>query len=311
MSKAPQRVVATAPGKINLSLRVGGADERGYHALATVFHAVDLLETLEAQRPARPGELALTVDSRVRGDVPVDASNLALRAAELLRRETGTAGGATLHITKRVPIAGGMGGGSADAAAALVALNRLWQLDLPTAELMRLGAELGADVPFALLGGTALGTGTGTVLEPLESAGQCTWLLVTSDGHLSTPRVYATFDEQCLRAGRSPAVLPEPDQEQIRALRDGDPQELAATLANDLQAAACELDPRLRPALETAAAAGALGGLVSGSGPTLVFLAADGDHAAELAEHLRAAGHGQDHVITTGPARGARVVAED
>src|SRR5699024_2167134 len=174
MPPARHRVVVRAPGKINLSLGVGAVDERGYHALATVFQAVDLYETITA---VRAEELSLEVSSDVPGEVPLDGTNLALQAAELLRAEFSLREGAALHINKQVPIAGGMGGGSADAAATLVALDRLWGLGLSGERLRRLGARLGADVPFAMLGHTALGRGNGADLTTVLTHGEWTWLL--------------------------------------------------------------------------------------------------------------------------------------
>ena len=311
MSAAVRRVVATAPGKVNLSLRVGGADDRGYHALATVFQAVDLLETVEATLPQEPGRLSLSIDSRVRGEVPVDGSNLALRAAQLLRGETGTDLGAHLHITKRVPVAGGMGGGSADAAAALVALNRLWQLGLEREGLMRLGSQLGADVPFAVLGGTALGAGNGDQLRPVPAPAPLTWLLVAPGGHLSTPAVFAAFDDLVATQDAPPAVTPEPDVRQLAALAAGDVPAIAATLHNELQAPALQLRPDLRDALADIMDAGALAAIVSGSGPTLAALVTDEAHGALVQERLHSARGDLGSTLTTSTPHGARVIDED
>ena len=185
MTPAPDRVVVRAPGKINLSLRVGAVDARGYHSLATVFQAVDLYETVTA---TRADQLSLELTSDVPGELPLDGSNLALRAAELLRSECDLDLGAALHVHKQVPIAGGMGGGSADAAATLVALDRLWGTGLGPERLRALGARLGADVPFAMLGHTALGRGNGADLTTVLTHGEWTWLLAVPGGHLSTRR---------------------------------------------------------------------------------------------------------------------------
>lgn len=312
MSPTPSRVRASAPGKINLSLRVGGRDERGYHALATVFHAVDLRETVTAETRPDSRELTLTVDSHVPGTVPVDASNLALRAAELLRREHGITDGAHLHIDKRVPIAGGMGGGSADAAAALLALNHLWGRPASDAQLLALGARLGADVPFALHGGTALGRGTGAELTSLPDAGsggsgRWHWVLAIPGGTLSTPAVYTRFDEQAARRSAAPPHTPSADVAQLEALARGDRGALAATLANDLQDAALSLHDGLAPALEACCEAGALAAIVSGSGPTLVLLARDAAHAAELAARVAGTTHVRSAHAVSGPSIGAVV----
>lgn len=296
-----QRIVATAPGKINLSLRVGAADERGYHALATVFQAVDLLETVTAE-PAE--QMSLRIDSHVGGHVPADGSNLALRAAELLRRAYGVDKSAALHIDKRVPVAGGMGGGSADAAATLVALNQLWGLGATREELCQLGAELGADVPFAVLGGTALGEGTGTELTPVPCRGSWHWVLAVPGGFLSTPDVYRRFDA----LAQGVPTRPEPDRDQLEALAAGDVDAAAATIANDLQAAACDLRPDLADALAACTDAGALAAVVSGSGPTLMLLARDADHAAHLAQELPQRGVVQRAYATVGHVPGAQIV---
>lgn len=311
MSGAPQRVVATAPGKINLSLRVGAADERGYHALATVFQAVDLLETVEARLPQDPGALTLTVDSRVRGDVPVDASNLALRAAALLRAETGTTQGAALHITKRVPVAGGMGGGSADAAAALVALNRLWRLGLSDRELMLLGAGLGADVPFAVLGGTALGTGNGDQLQRVPAPAPLTWLLCAPGGHLATPEVFRAFDALAAQADAQPPRTPRADQHQLAALAAGDREAIARSLANELHEPAVHLRPDLQEILSALREHGALGAIVSGSGPTLAALVRDAQHGEEVSARVREDRGDLECTLTRSSPYGARIVAVD
>lgn len=303
---APSSVVATAPGKVNLSLRVGGIDSRGYHALATVFHALDLLETVEARRHT---DLTLTVDSTVRGHVPTDGSNLALKAAELLRAEHGITDGAALHIRKTVPVAGGMGGGSADAAAALVALNALWQLGLSAEQLYALGARLGADVPFALHGGTALGLGTGTQLEAVTAPARLTWLLCAPGGHLSTPEVFRTFDT--LVAHARPPITPIPDDRQLAALSGGDVTEIAASLSNDLMPAAVHLRADLAQTLGALRDAGALAAIVSGSGPTLAALVEDDAHAEAVRAAVSPGLPAAEFVIAHGPAAGARIVSID
>ncbi len=309
MSPALTRVTATAPGKINLSLRVGGRDERGYHALATVFQAVDLLETITASA-TDTNRLSLTVTSHVRGEVPTDGTNLALRAADLLRTECGVRAGAELHIEKRVPIAGGMGGGSADAAAALVALNRLWGLGLSAEDLAAFGARLGADVPFALHGGTALGTGNGTELQAIHTAEVLTWLLVAPGGHLSTPQVFTVFDEIAEQSGTVVPTIPTPDAAQIAALGAGDLPAIAASLANDLHAPALRLSPELGPLLEGLMEAGALAAVISGSGPTLAALVRAAEHGQSLREAFGPAHPQAECLVCTGPVPGARVISE-
>jgi len=308
MSPALQRVVVRAPGKINLSLGVGAVDERGYHALATVFQAVDLYETITA---ARADALSLEVTSEVPGEVPLDASNLALRAAELLRAEFDLREGAALHIHKQVPIAGGMGGGSADAAAVLVALDRLWGLGMGSERLRRLGARLGADVPFAMLGHTALGRGNGADLTTVLTHGEWTWLLAVPGGHLSTPAVFRRFDEIVARTGRAPAARPSVDERQLQALSSGNLELLADTLHNDLQIAAFALHPGLEPVVEAAEQLGAPAALVSGSGPTIAVLVEDEAQARSIATGLMRESLVESCLVARGSAPGASVLEEE
>lgn len=307
MSGTPGRVVVRAPGKINLSLGVGGVDGRGYHQLATVFHAVGLYETITVE-PA--DDLSLTVTSHVDGDIPLDDTNLALRAAKLLRDTHGVAEGAAIHVDKQVPVAGGMGGGSADAAATLIALNRLWGLHLAPDELRRLGGTLGADVPFAMIGHTALGRGKGDDLSSVLTSGDWTWLLVSPGGHLSTPAVYGRFDQLMLELGREVPEIPEPDAIQLQALRSGDVHLLGQTLHNDLQASAFSLHDHLEPVVSLAQVSGACGAVVSGSGPTVAVLAQDLEHAHELREVLEASPLVGLCLVTEGSVPGARILSE-
>jgi len=308
MPPARHRVVVRAPGKINLSLGVGAVDERGYHALATVFQAVDLYETITA---VRAEELSLEVSSDVPGEVPLDGTNLALQAAELLRAEFSLREGAALHIHKQVPIAGGMGGGSADAAATLVALDRLWGLGLSGERLRRLGARLGADVPFAMLGHTALGRGNGADLTTVLTHGEWTWLLAVPGGHLSTPAVFRRFDEIVARGGRTPPLRPTVDERQLQALSGGSIEMLADTLHNDLQAAAFALHPGLEPVVEAAEQRGALAALVSGSGPTVAVLVEDERQARSIAAGLRSDSLVESCLVARGSAPGASVLEEE
>lgn len=307
MSHGRDRVVVRTPGKINLSLVVGAVDERGYHSLATVFQAVDLYETVTATRAE---EMSLTLASDVRGDVPRDASNLALRAAQLLRTELGVSAAAALHVHKQVPVAGGMGGGSADAAATLVALDRLWGLGLSAEELRALGSRLGADVPFAMLGHTAIGHGNGGDLTTVLTHGDWTWLLAVPGGHLSTPEVYRRHDEIAAAVGRTLPVAPTIDDRQLEALSSGNVHLLGQTLHNDLQSAAFALRPGLEPVVETAERAGALGAIVSGSGPTVAALVEDQAQAETIAAALQQQGLVQQCLIARGSAPGASILEE-
>jgi len=302
------RVHVRAPGKLNLFFEVGEVQPDGYHDVASAYQAVSLYEDVWAER-AEDFTLSVTGSVDVSG-VPEDDRNLALRAARMVAKESGHTGGVHLEIVKHVPVQGGMGGGSADAAAALVACDALWGADLGSARLQQLAARLGADVPFALLGGTAVGTGRGDQLSPALAKGRFDWVVVVADGGLSTPRVYEQLDE--LRAGGAAFDIapstraPRIDPGVLHALRAGDAAALAAHARNDLQVAALSLRPDLRDVLELGEGAGALIGMVSGSGPTLAFLADGPEAALELQVTLAASGRTALHVH--GPVAGARVM---
>jgi 4-diphosphocytidyl-2-C-methyl-D-erythritol kinase len=305
-------VTVRVPAKINLELRVGPVRPDGYHELATVFHAVAVFDDLTAV-PAEPGEgVSITVEGPQAAYVPTDGSNLAVRAALLLADRVGLDpldAGARLHLRKGIPVAGGMAGGSADAAAALVACDALWHTGLDREQMHELATELGSDVPFSLLGGTAIGGGRGERLTPALARGEYHWVVALADHGLSTPAVYAEIDR--LRdAGLAPLPEPEPqiDDRLMQALRAGDAEALGRCLANDLQAAATSLDPILEKALDIGRKVGALGGMVSGSGPTTVFLARDSSHALDLAVALTASGVAADVRRSHGPVAGARLV---
>ncbi|MBK7622875.1 MAG: 4-(cytidine 5'-diphospho)-2-C-methyl-D-erythritol kinase [Kineosporiaceae bacterium] len=313
---APTRAVTVrAPAKINLELRVGAPREDGFHELATVFQAVSLADdvTVRATGGRLDDGIEVTLDGDAggagvpEGAVPLDENNLAVRAVRLLAEHTGVDEGVAIHIRKRIPVAGGMAGGSADGAAALLAADVLWHAGASRDLLRALAAELGSDVPFPLLGGTAIGTGRGEQLTAAMARGSYTWVVATSDQGLSTPSVFAEIDR--LRAGR---VLPEPRvaEQLMAALRSGNARALGNLLANDLQAAACSLRPDLEQTLEVGREAAALGGLVSGSGPTVVFLVRDGEHALDLSASLLSAEVAEQVFTVTGPVHGARVVEE-
>ena len=294
-------VSVRAPGKINLVLRVGPPGADGYHELVTCFHAVDLWETITVT-PAE--ELTVSVSGSVElGEIPLAGDNLALRGAAALAQLRGYDGGAHVAINKQVPVGGGMGGGSADAAATLVALNKLWGTRCTPGELHDLAAGLGADVPFALMGSSAVGRNRGDVLESVPSE-TFHWVIVTTPVHLSTPQVYSTLDD--LRAGVDVARLPEVSQAFRDALASGDPHALAPLLVNDLAPAALAMHPELAATLDLGEQLGALAGMVSGSGPTLVFLARDVKHQSHLASSLSDAGHRA--LAATSPAPGAHLV---
>jgi 4-diphosphocytidyl-2-C-methyl-D-erythritol kinase len=308
----PAGVRVRAPAKINLALCVGPSRRDGYHPLATVYQAVSLYDEVHAAW-AEPDEFAVTVSGEGADLVPTDETNLALRAARLLARDYGQGGslGALLSIKKAIPVAGGLAGGSADAAAALLACAVLWDLDVGSDELTPLAAELGSDVPFALLGGTALGSGRGEHVVPVLARGGYHWVLAFGHHGLSTPAVYRRHDEQGarkagLRGRGGPAFEVPPAL--MNALRSGDPVALGAALVNDLQPAALDLQPRLRQVLEAGLEHGAVGALVSGSGPTCAFLAANEAAAVDLSVALSADGQCRAVRRATGPVTGARVI---
>ncbi|HOY83312.1 MAG TPA: 4-(cytidine 5'-diphospho)-2-C-methyl-D-erythritol kinase [Rhodoglobus sp.] len=309
-SEATTGMVHTrAPGKINVFLKVGALLEDGYHDVAIAYQAVSLYEDVRAY-PADDFSVSVTGSVEL-SRVPTDARNIAIKAARLLARRTGYRGGVRLEIDKHVPVTGGMGGGSADAAATLLACDTLWGTALPREEMLHLAAELGADVPFAFTGGTAIGTGRGDQLSPALAKGQFQWVLALADFGLSTPEVYSELDRHRDRNSQDifPApVAPTVEANVLQALRAGDPHMLADCLYNDLQAPALHLEPSLASVLELGERNGALAGIVSGSGPTVAFLTADLDSALELQIALSAA---QLTVVrATGPVHGARVVTD-
>lgn len=291
-----------APAKINLHLGVGARRPDGFHPLVTVYQAVGLYDDVTVERS--PGwTLGVTVPDWIDADaVPVTGENIVDRAARLLAGHHGVEAHASVSIAKAIPVAGGMAGGSADAAAALVALDRLWGLETSDDDLLSLAAELGSDVPFALLGGTALGTGRGELVEPVTDPATWWWVVVPSVEGLSTPAVYRRFDE----LDDDPDVEPSSAGTLLKALATRDPHILAGALHNDLEGAALDLRPDLADLLEEGEQSGALRGLVSGSGPTCLFLAESADAAREVAGLLSAA-----HpvvLVTHGPVAGSHVV---
>ncbi len=291
-------------GKVNLALRSGRRRPDGYHSLATVFQAVSLFDEVDASW-GRPGRFAVKVLGEQADLVPTGDANLAVRAARLLATTWGAhlPLGADLVIRKSIPVGGGMAGGSADAAGALLACAVLWDLDISPDELRTLGAQLGADVPFCLAGGTALGTNRGDELAPVLSRGSYHWVLAFSDGELSTPAVFGMFDELGLGAERL-----EVPEGMLNALVSGDVQALGRTLTNDLEPAALALRPHLAQLREAGAELGAIASVVSGSGPTVAFLAANEPAAVDLSVRLSSEGLCRAVKRVSGPVPGARLV---
>ncbi|MCY0936041.1 4-(cytidine 5'-diphospho)-2-C-methyl-D-erythritol kinase [Streptomyces sp. H34-S4] len=294
-------VTVRVPAKVNVQLAVGAARPDGFHDLANVFLAVSLYDEVTA---TAADELTVTCAGPDADKVPLDRTNLAARAAEILAGRAGLSPDVHLHIEKRIPVAGGMAGGSADGAAALLACDALWGLKTPVEELLAICAELGSDVPFSLVGGAALGTGRGEILTPV-AAGAFHWVFAVADGGLSTPAVFREFDR--LTAGTE-VPAPQASPALLAALASGDPDELAATLANGLQPAALSLRPSLADTLAAGTRAGALAALVSGSGPTTAFLVRDAQSAAKVAAALDASGTCRSTHLATSPAAGATVL---
>lgn len=306
---SPRTVHAKAPGKINVFLKVGARLDDGYHDVAIAYQAVSLYEEV---RVSEADDFAVEIGGTVElSRVPTDGSNIAITAARLLAAKTGFSGGAHIRLDKHVPVTGGMGGGSADAAATLLACDALWGTELPREEMLELARKLGADVPFAFTGGTAIGTGRGDELSPALAQGSFSWVLALADFGLPTPEVYRELDVHRERHAQDifPAdPRPVVDPDVLQALRAGDPQMLAAAMHNDLQAPALHLEPSLSEVLERGEQNGALAGIVSGSGPTVAFLVADPDSALELQVALSASG--LNVVRATGPVHGARLVGD-
>jgi 4-diphosphocytidyl-2-C-methyl-D-erythritol kinase len=333
-------VTVRVPAKLNLQLAVGSPRADGYHDLVTVFHAVSLFDEIVAAPAGRDG---ITVTGEGADRVPADGDNLALRAVAALRAVVpGHAPGVHVTITKRIPVAAGLAGGSADAAAALVACNELWGSGLGQRQLVDVAAKVGSDTAFGLLGGTAVGRGRGERLTPaLAPSTQYHWVLAFADGQLSTPEVYAALDRLRAQEAKGPGGArgvrgggqPPPrgvrgdgsPREQggsggdlppeialnaalMSALRSGDARQVARALSNDLQPAALSLFPALRKTLAAGLELGALGALVSGSGPTCAFLAASANRALDLAVSLSGAGVCRSVARVTGPVPGAAVV---
>ncbi|KJK38373.1 4-diphosphocytidyl-2C-methyl-D-erythritol kinase [Streptomyces variegatus] len=294
-------VTVRVPAKVNVQLAVGAARPDGFHPLANVFLAVGLYDEITVT-PA--DELRVTCDGPDADQVPLDGTNLAARAAQALAERYGRSPDVHLHIAKDIPVAGGMAGGSADGAGALVACDALWQTGAPRDELLEICAELGSDVPFSLVGGAALGIGRGEQLTPLEVGGTFHWVFAMARRGLSTPAVFREFD----RLGEG-TDIPEPvaSGELLAALAKGDPDALAAAVSNDLQPAALSLFPELAATLAAGRAAGALTALVSGSGPTTAFLVRDPESAAAVAQALLASGTCRTVRTASGPAPGATV----
>jgi 4-diphosphocytidyl-2-C-methyl-D-erythritol kinase len=298
-------VTVRVPAKVNLQLSVGPRESDGFHNLVTVFQAISIYDDITVSfAPVKSG-VSISISGDQRHGVPADESNLAMKAIALMAKEYDLAIDAHLEIKKSIPVAGGMAGGSADAAAAIVAIDYLYSLGMSREEMSEVAAQLGSDVPFMLSGGTAIGTGHGDQLTAALSRGTYHWVLALSSVGLSTPAVYGECDRL-----RSELEIAEPatNEQLMQALLAADPKAVGAHLVNDLQAAACSLRPALRLVLDVGQEYGALGALVSGSGPTVAFLVSDEEAGLDLAVALTASGVVGSVARAYGPVAGAKVL---
>lgn len=298
-------VTVKVPAKVNLQLSVGPRESDGYHNLVTVFQAVSIFDEVTLSKSHEGSGVTIAVTGDQTHGVPEDGSNLAVKAAQLIAEKFGFAADVHIEVKKSIPVAGGMAGGSADAAATLVGMDALFKLEATREELLVLGSELGSDVPFLILGGTAIGTGRGDQLTAALSRGTYHWVFALSTVGLSTPSVYSECDR--MRAEREIAA-PKVSDSLMQALLTADPVAVGQSLVNDLQSAACSLRPALTLILEVGRDYGALGAIVSGSGPTVAFLVANEEAGLDLAVALTASGVVGSVARSTGPVPGARVI---
>jgi 4-diphosphocytidyl-2-C-methyl-D-erythritol kinase len=305
LAAVPSPVTVRVPGKINLHLAVGPLRSDGYHDLSTVFHAVSLFDEVTVAATEHPG---VEVHGEGAAEVPTDGTNLAWRAVELVAEHAGRTPDVRVVLRKGIPVAGGMAGGSADAAGALLGLSALWKLDLAREELSRMAAQLGSDVTFALHGGTAMGTGRGETIVPVLSRHPQNWVIALHRAGLSTPAVYGELDRLRRDVEHGARTADRPVEPLLQAVAGGNPRQLALCLSNDLQAAAVSMAPELRRTLRAGVDAGALAGIVSGSGPTCAFLCADADSAIDVAAQLAGVGVCRTVRVAHGPVPGARLV---
>ena len=298
-------VVARVPAKVNLQLSVGPLGSDGYHEVTTVFQAISLFDDVTVATALPGSGITISITGETSKGVPTDSSNLAIKAAQLMAKTYDLPPDLIIKLKKEIPVAGGMAGGSADAAGVIVGLDSLFELGISRDEMESVGSKIGADVPFSICGGVAIGTGRGDQITPALAKGSYNWVLALSGQGLSTPSVYQECDR--LREGLSIAT-PQVSEPLMQALRAGDAKALGKALSNELQSAACSLRPALRLVLDVGVDYGALGGIVSGSGPTVAFLVTDAEHAMDLTVALSSSGVVSSVVRATGPAAGARII---
>ena len=298
-------VYVRTPGKINIALCVGARRPDGYHELATIFQAVSLYDIVSARSSAT--EISCEVLGSDAHRIGPGTQNLAYRAAQLLKTEYQVTEGVHLTIEKRIPVAGGMAGGSADAAGALLACAHLWELPVSTEDLMRLGARLGADVPFPLMGGCAVGLGRGDMLTATLARGVYHWVLAVAPIELSTTEAFARFDHLRETTSSPPPLTPIIPRPLMLALACGDIGRVGSLLVNDLAPAALSMAPQLRGTLAAGRGSGSVGAVISGSGPTIAFLSPSESAARELADAL-ASDAVKEVLLVTGPVSGAAIL---
>ncbi len=298
-------VIARVPAKVNLQLAVGPLGDDGFHEVTTVFQAISLFDDVTVETAAVNNGISIQVTGQTSTGVPSDSSNLAVKAATLMIKNYDLPIDINIKLKKEIPVAGGMAGGSADAAGVIVGLDSLFELGLSRDEMEMVGSKIGADVPFSICGGVAIGTGRGDQITPALFKGSYNWVLALSGQGLATPSVYAECDR--LREGLSIST-PVVSEQLMQALRAGDAKALGKSLSNDLQPAACSLRPALRLVLDVGLDYGALGGIVSGSGPTVAFLVKDDEHAMDLTVALSSSGVISSVVRASGAVAGARII---
>ena len=298
-------VTARVPAKVNLQLSVGPLGADGFHEVTTVFQAISLFDDVTVATADKGDGIKISITGQTSGGVPADNSNLAVKAAQLMIKNYDLPEDLVIKLKKEIPVAGGMAGGSADAAGVIVGLDSLFELGLSRDVMESVGSKIGSDVPFSICGGVAIGTGRGDQITPALAKGSYNWVLALSGQGLATPSVYQECDR--LREGLSiaPPVVSEP---LMQALRAGDAKALGKALTNELQPAACSLRPALRLILDVGVDYGALGGIVSGSGPTVAFLVSDDEHAMDLTVALSSSGVVSSVVRASGPTNGARII---
>ena len=293
------------PAKVNLQLAVGPREGDGFHNLVSVFQAISIYDDVTISKTAPGSGITIAITGDHTHGVPADSTNLAVKAAQLIADDYQFAVDIHIEVNKSIPVAGGMAGGSADAAAVIVGLNDLYNLEMTREEMLEFGSQLGSDVPFMITGGTAVGQGRGDQLTAALSRGTYHWVLALSTVGLSTPAVYQECDR--LRAGLDIAA-PQTSDALMQSLLSADPKAVGLTLQNDLQSAACSLRPALTLVLDVGEEYGALGAIVSGSGPTVAFLVADEEQGLDLAVALTSSGVVGSVARAYGPVPGAKVI---